>query len=490
LLEEALERSRSSLGREAWGVTRAQWVLVQTRAGRIEDLDERVEETLEPLRRVGAGLGLSEARLWLAEALLVAGRRAAAEALLSRARVYADEVGHLRLRAWADELLTRFGAGANDEPRADQLGQLLELAMAVVRERDTDRLLDRIARSALELLDAERAFVLLGMVGTMEVAAAVSRDGVEPGRPSTSVVNRALREGKEVIAADISERRDLRDAVSVLTMDLASAMCVPMVEDELTLGAIYVDSRRTSAVEPVRALQLLRTLAGYAAVAVSNVEQLAQVAQRADEAAEVAHDIRSPAASITILAEELLQSLPRGHAARDRAERILQAAGRIQDMASAMLQAERVHRRPLDLSALVQRAVALEEPAARRAGVALELDLEPGLEVDGDVVALSRVVSNLVGNALRHSPKGGAVSIQLSPADGDACLRVRDRGPGIPEGAEERIFQRGVKLGERAGRGMGLAIARRIVEQHDGRILARNLGERGAELMFAIPLLG
>ncbi len=488
-LQEAIERARLCLGQEIAGVLRAQLVLVQTRAGRIEALDERVEETLTPLLEAGVGLASSEARLWLAEALLVAGRRAQGEAMISRARLYADEIGHLRLGAWADELLTRYGARSADEPRADQLGQLLELAMAVVRERDTDRLLVRIAHSALELLDAERAFVLLGMVGTMEVAAAVSRDGLEPGRPSTSVVHRALREGKEVIAADISERRDLRDAVSVLTMDLASAMCVPMVEDEITIGAIYVDSRRTSVVEPARAVQLLRTLAGYAAVAVSNVEQLALVAQRADEAAEIAHDIRSPAASITILAEELLQALPSGHAGRDRAQRILLAAGRIQDMASAMLQAERVHRRPLDLSALVGRAVALEEPAARRAGVALELDLEPGLEVDGDALALTRVVGNLVGNALRHSPKGGAVSIQLAPSDGDACLRVRDRGPGIPEGSEERIFQRGVKLGERAGHGMGLAIARRIVEQHDGRIVARNLGDRGAEVMFAIPLL-
>jgi chemotaxis family two-component system sensor kinase Cph1 len=171
--------------------------------------------------------------------------------------------------------------------------------------------------------------------------------------------------------------------------------------------------------------------------------------------------------------------------------RILEASRRIQGMASAMLEAESLHRQPLDLSGLVGRTVALEEPAARQAGVALELDLEPGLEVEGDALGLSRVLSNLVGNAVRYSPRGGVVTVQLAPCEAGACCRVRDRGPGIPGGAEQTIFQRGVQVGEGTGRrGLGLAIARRIVEQHGGRIEARSLGDRGAEVLFTVPLAG
>ena len=491
LLQRASELAGASHGAALAGVVHAQQVYLRARGGEIQQLEALVEQAIVPLRTAGAGVELAEARLWLAEALHLGGRGEEAEREANRALVFADEVGHLRLRERAGQLVARIGASPREEPRAAQLGQLLELAMAVVREKDTDSLLQRIAGSALELLDAERAFVLIGAEGTMEVVAATSRDGLDPGRPSTSVVNRALREGKEVIAADIAERSDLRDAISVLTMDLASAMCVPMVEGDLTLGAIYVDSRRTSSVEPARAVQLLRTLAGYGAVAVSNVEQLTRVARRADEAAEIAHDLRSPAASITILAEELLVALPGGHSGRERLQRILQASRQIQDMASAMLEAETLHRQPMDFSALVGRAVALEEPAARKAGVALALDIEPGLEIEGDALALSRVLTNIVGNAVRYSPRGGAVTVQLTPCEAGVCCRVRDQGPGIPGGAEQSIFQRGVQLGEGAGRrGLGLAIARRIVEQHGGCIEARGLGERGAELMFTVPLLG
>ncbi len=491
LLEAAGHSARLAGDSGLVGVVRALLCFARARRGLFADLDAELTGVLEPLRHAGGGEELAEARLWLAEALHAGGRPEDAEREATRALVFAEEVGHHLLRERARQLIARIGRPQREEPEIAQLGQLIELAVAVVRETDTDSLLQRIAKSAQDLLDAERSFVLLGDEGTMEVVASSSRDGLDPGRPSTSVVHRALREGKEVIAADISERSDLRDAISVLTLDLGSAMCVPLIEAEQTLGAIYVDSRRSATVEPATAVRLLRALAGYAAVAVSNVERLAQVSRRAEEAAEIAHDLRSPAASISILAEELLGALPGGHSGRDRVLRILEASRRIQGMASAMLEAESLHRQPLDLSGLVGRTVALEEPAARQAGVALELDLEPGLEVEGDALGLSRVLSNLVGNAVRYSPRGGVVTVQLAPCEAGACCRVRDRGPGIPGGAEQTIFQRGVQVGEGTGRrGLGLAIARRIVEQHGGRIEARSLGDRGAEVLFTVPLAG
>jgi signal transduction histidine kinase len=487
LLELAAQQARRAHQPALAGVSYAMLAYARVRQGQAVDLDALIRGVLEPMRVAGAGEELAEARLWLAEALYAAGRSEDAEREAGRSLVFAEEMGHLALRGQASAMVKRFGQA--QEPEAAQLGQLLELAVAVVREKDTDSLLARIAGSARDLLDAERSFVLLGAEGTMEVVAATSRDGLDPGRPSTSVVNRALREGKEVIAADIAERSDLRDAISVLTLDLGSAMCVPLIEEGVTLGAIYVDSRHRSAVEPATALRLLRALAGYAAVAVSNLDQLGALARQADEAAEIAHDLRSPAASISVLATELLEILPAGHGGRERLRRILDASTRIQEMASAMLRAESVALVPMSLSGLVARSVALEEPPARRAGIGLELDLEPGLEIDGDELSLSRVMSNLVGNAVRHSPEGGVVTVHLSARAGEATCRVSDRGPGIPGGAEEAIFQRGAQVGASPGRrGLGLAIARRIVEHHGGRIEAHSPAGAGAELVFTVPL--
>jgi len=490
LAEEALRASQAA-GVSA-RICRAQAVLALCRArdGQAQGLSEVREQILEPLRIAGDAVELADARLWLAEALLVAGRVDDAERETARALVYAQEVGHTELRARARALGARIRGNQGEDLGGRQLSQLLDLAVAVVREKDTDRLLDRIARSARDLLDGERAFVLLERDGELVPGAAACRRGLHPGRPSMSVVNRALQDGREVIAPDISERADLRDAISVLNMDLGSAMCVPMVDGSHTLGAIYVDSRQANEHDLAAAVRLLRALAAYAAVAVSNARHLHSVSQRAEEAAEIAHDMRSPAASIRILAVELGEQLSAGSAANDKLQRILDAAQRLETLANALLDAESFSRRPLDLSNLVMRASAIEEPAARQAGLRLALDLEPGIVVEGDPLALSRLLANLVGNAVRHGPKGTVVSIRLVAERDMAVCFVRDQGPGFPLGAEEAIFRRGARYGGgKPGHGLGLAIARHIVEQHGGRISARNL-ERGAEFCFHLPMGG
>jgi signal transduction histidine kinase len=115
--------------------------------------------------------------------------------------------------------------------------------------------------------------------------------------------------------------------------------------------------------------------------------------------------------------------------------------------------------------------------------------IEPRLVVAGRAVALARVVSNLLVNAVRHSPPEGVVTVSVAEQDAAAVCRVRDRGPGIPSGMEERVFERGVQgPGPVGQRGLGLAIARRIVAQHGGRISACTHEDGGAEFSFFVPL--
>ena len=459
------------------------------RAGRLAQLEQAVERAVEPLKLSGAGGELAEARLWIAEAYLLVGRSDEALAESTRALVFADEVGHVELRRRADALVERVRSIQGTSLRSDRLERLLELAVAVAQERDLQRLFDSIAHAALDLLDAERSFVLVcSEDGAPELVASALADGVRSIEPSHSIVRRAIDDGREVLAADLGERGELREATSIVDMDLRSAMCVPMVDGERRLGAIYVDSRVVSRQELESAARLLRALAAYGAVAAVNAEHMREVAQRHEKAAEVAHDLRSPASAIHVVVSGLLAGKPEGDPDREALMRVLEAAQRIRSMAGEILEDVRRDERPVDLSSLVDRMVGLLRHVAAQRAVRLELAITPNLWVEGDPQDLSRLVTNLVSNALKYAPRDSRVGLSVA-LDGEQVLCVvRDQGPGIPAGMEEAIFGRGSQApGAAAGHGLGLYICQRIVREHGGSIHARTHRRGGAVITFRLP---
>ncbi len=463
--------------------------LAHARNGHLEDMYRCVNESVDPLVEAGAAGELAEVRLWAARAMFISGQRVDALQQATRALVYADEVEHTELRKRADALVDSIRRLQDDDGTKRSEDKLLGLAVAVARERDMDGLLHAVAGATLELLDSDRAFVILDHGDEPTVAATATRRGVEPGQPSSTVVRRALDAGREVIAADVDERGDLRGARSVMDMELKSAMCVPMFDGENQVGALYVDSRVASEVEVTHSVDLLRALGSFAAVAVHNARQLGEAAARAEQAAEVAHDLRSPAAGIQLAALELLENCPGSGPERDALVRILDGAQRVQGLAGEFLVERSSSRRPLDLSEHVQRALDLLRYEAEALDVRLVETLEAGIEVIGDHNGLSRVVGNLVGNAVKYSPEGGEVTVILTSEGARARLVVRDSGPGIPEEDLPRVFERGVQArGAREGQGLGLAIVRRIAAEHGGTATAMNHPGGGARFVVEIPL--
>ena len=459
------------------------------RQGRLRQMEALLDEAIEPLKQAGASGELAEIRLWTAEAYLAAGRTVEALQQATRALVYADEVEHIQIKRRADTLVDRLRSVQGVDTRSQQMNRLLELAVAVARERDLKRLLDAIAGAALDLLDGERSFVLLDKGSDLEVAAAKLREGVEPGQPSITIARRALRDGREIIAADLGERADLRVAQSVMAMELRSAMCVPMMNGEQKIGAIYVDSRAANHQELSQAARLLRALASHAAVAVANARYLEDVAQRAAQAAEIAHDLRSPAAAVHSVVTQLLTEHAIDDTGRELLQQALEATGRIQAMAGEFLEEHRSHRRRTDLSQLVLRLGRLLAHDAQRQGVGIELLIAPGVHVIGNADRLSRAITNLITNAVKYSPTGETVTVELGALAGMATATVRDRGPGIPADALQSIFARGVQAqGARHGHGLGLAIARKVLEEHGGTVSATNHPEGGAVFTLQIPL--
>lgn len=113
--------------------------------------------------------------------------------------------------------------------------------------------------------------------------------------------------------------------------------------------------------------------------------------------------------------------------------------------------------------------------------------------MDGDADRLGRVVENLIANALKYSPAGGAIEVWLGMEDGCAVLRVRDHGIGIPRAARERLFSLGYRAPEAEeiapGLGLGLFTAAEIIGRHGGTISADNADGGGAVFTVRLPLL-
>lgn len=113
--------------------------------------------------------------------------------------------------------------------------------------------------------------------------------------------------------------------------------------------------------------------------------------------------------------------------------------------------------------------------------------------VDADVTRLRQVVHNVLANAVRHSPQGERVRVQVARDGRDAKVSVIDRGPGIAADDLGRIFERFYRVDDARGRaqggaGLGLAIVRRLVELHAGRVWADSVEGEGTTITFTIPL--
>lgn len=212
--------------------------------------------------------------------------------------------------------------------------------------------------------------------------------------------------------------------------------------------------------------------------------------------ASIGHDLRTPLASLRAALEALQDGVApdpgRYFAAMVTDVTLL---GRMVDDLFVLARLDAgdlsVERLALDLTEIVDGAVEAASPVAERAGVRITLHADGPLPASGDTLALNRVTRNLLDNAIRHSPAGGEVTVTLREADGYAEVRVEDQGPGFPPGFAELAFERFSRPDEArerqaGGAGLGLAIAKELIDAHGGRIRIEEAA--GGSVTFRLPV--
>jgi signal transduction histidine kinase len=358
----------------------------------------------------------------------------------------------------------------------------------------------------------------VGLVGFLDARREViagSRGLAEPWRSrgelplEYSFCRHLIESDEPLLIVDAREDPRVRDSPAIDRLGAVSYAGAPVIDGEAgVLGAVCaIDSvpRGWGASDADLLAELAAIAAAEAGNRASRPVRRDAGARRADASsrgsddvvAMVTHDLRNPLGAIQMCASLLRDA---GEDRRDETRRwleiILRSVGQMRQLVDGLVDLSSVEAESFAVSParasvgeLVRDAVDLMRPAATARGVELRTRVADAGEAWIDAAQLLRVVSNLLGNAVKFTPPGGHVFLAVERDERDIRFTVEDTGPGIPAHELTHVFERywQGRSGDRRGAGLGLAIARGIVEAHGGRIYAASEPGRGARFTFTVP---
>jgi PAS domain S-box-containing protein len=290
---------------------------------------------------------------------------------------------------------------------------------------------------------------------------------------------------------------------AIRAMSPRSALFLPLLAREQLIGVLSL-FRSTRSFDGDD-LAFSEDLARLAALALDNARLLDAVRgsllRQEEMVGVVSHDLRNPVAAIKMLSRALLGGQQRGSLeSNHNLALIAEAADQMDTLIRDLLDVNsldagklRLATEPIDASALLTEALRTLQPLVKEKEIALDVQIGPGLpRVLADTERIQQVLSNLVGNAIKFTPKGGRIVIGARRDDHTVTVSVADSGSGINEEHLPKVFDRYWQSTRtnRQGAGLGLAIAKGIVEGHGGRIWIESTAGEGTVAQFTIPVVG
>jgi PAS domain S-box-containing protein len=406
----------------------------------------------------------------------------------------------------------------------EQSDLLAQATAALGASLDYHETLRRIARLAVPHMADWCAVDLENENGVVERLAVAHVDALKiekarelqekyPADPdSPSGIHQVLRTGAPVLVPEVTDEmlqartRSPEHLAAVRELGVRSYMSVPLRAGNRTLGVLSFvtgdSGRRYDAVD----LQFAQDLASRAAMAVENArayEEARRANRLKDEfLATLSHELRTPLNAILGYARMLKSGmvnpdrLPRAvEIIHKNAVALTKIVEDVLDVSRIVSGKLRLKTQTIDLAPVVAVSVETVQPAAEAKGIALHAVMEPGpAQVVGDPDRLQQVIWNILSNAVKFTPNGGAVTVRLEPTNGHVDIVVTDTGVGIAPEFLPHIFERFRQGDSRfarefGGLGLGLAIARHIVEMHGGTIQASSEGPgQGSTFRVRLPV--
>ena len=380
--------------------------------------------------------------------------------------------------------------------------RLLELTSDLAATFDLDTLLQRIVVAARELTDSEASSLLLYEKQTHSLyfeaatGALVSGVGQRAIPADNSIAGWVFTHGEPIVSQDvINDPRFYRELDALTRFETQSILGVPLRTKDKVLGVIE-SVNKTEGIFTDEDVQILQTLAAQAAIAIEN----SQLFMQSDLIAEIVHELRTPLAALTAAAHLLQRpDLPNEQHTK-LGQTILQEVQRLNDLTTDFLELSRLEsgrmhfkREPVHLGGLVQESLELVRAQAASREIELETEIDESVvPVHGDRKVLKQLLLNLLTNAIKYSHPGDVVTVVLRSDGAEVLIEVRDTGRGISTEDLGRLFQRFYRARDGEddvqGTGLGLVIAKRIAESHEGSISVESTLGEGSTFIVRLPV--
>jgi len=379
--------------------------------------------------------------------------------------------------------------------------EVLEISKVLLSTLELEDVLGRVLDACLRVTHAERGYLFLHEGAELKLRA--RRDdqqdpsSAEQVEFSRSIAVRVAATGRAEFFTDL-DGKNLRDkTASIVRLRLQTIACVPLKIQERIIGIVYLDSHRRAAMPDRTGREVLAVLAGLAAVAIENARMVEERLQNerwstiGRMAASIVHDIRSPMAALRGTAELLRNKIPEPDH-KEKLNVIIGEVDRLTKLSSEMLEfssgAQPLKIESVSLTAVVQAFLKTVEPQFEQHQIRLEsrLSLEAPLQLDRQKIV--RVLHNVVGNALEAMKPGGTLTVETSVREDRAVLAIADNGCGMDAETASRVCEPFFSQGKVRGSGLGMAIVRRIAEQHSATLAIISAPGQGTRVEFLFPL--
>ena len=404
--------------------------------------------------------------------------------------------------------------------QADRLQRILEISQILTSTYDLEELLHMILAAATELTKTEAASILLLNEGGTELRFAATtgsdREKLMALRVpvDNSLAGTILRSGEPMVFDNVQQDPRHFDGIDKkIAFESRSILGVPLLMRDRPVGVLEAVNKTDNTVFSEEDGQVMMTLAAQAAVAIENArlftalqkayEQLNRVDQiKSDFIAIASHELRTPLGLILGYAAMLKEDVQNPETTA-QLDVVMNSALRLRDLIDDMVNVQHIEEGKAKLvltefavQDVIQQAVQAMSELYTTKEQELLISLPPRtVQIRADREKITLVLNNLLTNAIKFTDPRGRIMISVERKNGDIQVHVADTGIGIPAREVERIFDRFYQVEphltrQYGGLGLGLAIAKGMVELHGGKIWVESVEGLGSRFSFSVPIGG